>query len=97
MKLVALFGPEHGVETSAAEGATVDSSHDAATGLPVYSLYGNVQRPTAQMLEGIDALVYDIQDVGVRFYTYITTLGYCLEEAGKTGIEFYVLDRPRTD
>ena len=72
----------------------MDSSRDAATGLPVYSLYGDVQRPTAQMLEGIDALVFDIQDVGARFYTYITTLGYCLEAAGKKGIEFYVLDRP---
>jgi uncharacterized protein YbbC (DUF1343 family)/CubicO group peptidase (beta-lactamase class C family) len=94
VKLVALFSPEHGLEGSASEGAKVDSSHDASTGLPVYSLYGDVQRPTAQMLEGIDALVFDIQDVGVRFYTYITTLGYCLEAAGKKGIDFYVLDRP---
>ena len=61
----------------------MDSSHDAATGLPVYSLYGDVQRPTAEMLEGIDTLVFDMQDVGARFYTYITTLGYCLEAAGK--------------
>jgi uncharacterized protein YbbC (DUF1343 family) len=94
VKLVALFSPEHGLEGSASEGAKVDSSRDAATGLPVYSLYGNVQRPSAAMLEGIDALVFDIQDVGVRFYTYITTLGYCLEAAGEKGIEFYVLDRP---
>ncbi|MGA3328823.1 MAG: exo-beta-N-acetylmuramidase NamZ domain-containing protein [Terriglobia bacterium] len=94
VKLVALFSPEHGLEGSAAEGAKVDSSRDAATGLPVYSLYGDVQRPSAQMLEGIDTLVFDIQDVGARFYTYITTLGYCLEAAGEKGIEFYVLDRP---
>jgi uncharacterized protein YbbC (DUF1343 family)/CubicO group peptidase (beta-lactamase class C family) len=94
LKLVALFSPEHGLEASAAEGAKVESSRDAATSLPIYSLYGAVQRPTAPMLEGIDALVYDIQDVGVRFYTYITTLGYCLEAAGKKGIDFYVLDRP---
>ena len=94
VKLVALFSPEHGLEGSAAEGAKVESSRDAATGLPVYSLYGDVQRPTAQMLEGIDTLVFDIQDVGARFYTYITTLGYCLEAAGKKGIEFYILDRP---
>jgi len=94
VKLVALFSPEHGLEGSAAEGAKVDSSRDAATGLPVYSLYGDVQRPSAQMLEGIDTLVFDIQDVGARFYTYITTLGYCLEAAGKVGIEFFVLDRP---
>ncbi len=94
VKLVALFSPEHGLETAAAEGAHVDSSHDDATGLPVYSLYGDVQRPTAEMLKGIDALVFDMQDVGARFYTYITTLGYCLEAAGKNSMEFYVLDRP---
>jgi uncharacterized protein YbbC (DUF1343 family)/CubicO group peptidase (beta-lactamase class C family) len=91
--LVALFSPEHGLEGEAAAGAHVQSSRDAATGLPIYSLYGDVQRPSAQMLEGIDALVYDMQDVGARFYTYITTLGYCLEAVGKRGIEFYVLDR----
>jgi uncharacterized protein YbbC (DUF1343 family)/CubicO group peptidase (beta-lactamase class C family) len=94
VKLMALFSPEHGVEGAAAEGAKVDSSRDATTGLPVYSLYGDVQRPSAQMLEGIDALVFDLQDVGARFYSYITTLGYCLESAGKKGIDFYVLDRP---
>lgn len=94
VKLVALFSPEHGLEGSASAGAKVASSRDAATGLPVYSLYGDVERPTAQMLEGIDTLVFDMQDVGARFYTYITTLGYCLETAGKNGIEFYVLDRP---
>ena len=94
VKLVALFSPEHGLEGSIAEGAKVDSSRDASTGLPVYSLYGDVERPSAQMLEGIDTLVFDIQDVGARFYTYITTLGYCLEVAGEKGIEFYVLDRP---
>ena len=94
VKLVALFSPEHGLEGSAAEGAKVDSSRDASTGLPVYSLYGDVERPSPQMLEGIDTLVFDIQDVGARFYTYITTLGYCLEAAGKQGIEFFVLDRP---
>jgi uncharacterized protein YbbC (DUF1343 family)/CubicO group peptidase (beta-lactamase class C family) len=94
VKLVALFSPEHGLEGSAAEGAKVESSRDAATGLPVYSLYGDVERPSAPMLEGIDTLVFDMQDVGARFYTYITTLGYCLEAAGKKGIEFYVLDRP---
>ena len=94
VKLVALFSPEHGLQSAAAEGAKVNSSQDASTGLPIYSLYGDVQRPTDQMLEGVDALVYDIQDVGVRFYTYITTLGYCLETAAKKGFDFYVLDRP---
>ena len=94
VKLVALFSPEHGLEGLTTEGAKVDSSRDASTGLPIYSLFGDVQRPSARMLEGIDTLVFDIQDVGARFYTYITTLGYCLEVAGKKGIEFYVLDRP---
>jgi len=94
VRLVALFSPEHGLAGSAAEGAPVDSTRDAATGLPVYSLFGDVERPTGAMLEGIDALVFDIQDVGARFYTYITTLGYTLEAASQKGMEFYVLDRP---
>ena len=94
VKLVALFGPEHGLAGSAAEGAPVGSGRDAATGIPIYSLYGAVERPTDEMLKGIDALVFDIQDVGARFYTYITTLGYTLEAAGKKGIEYFVLDRP---
>jgi uncharacterized protein YbbC (DUF1343 family) len=94
MRLVALFSPEHGLSGSVAEGAPVDSTRDAATGLPVYSLFGDVERPTGAMLEGIDTLVFDIQDVGARFYTYITTLGYTLEAASKKGMEFYVLDRP---
>jgi uncharacterized protein YbbC (DUF1343 family)/CubicO group peptidase (beta-lactamase class C family) len=94
VKLVALFSPEHGLYGLAAEGAKVESSRDAATGLPIYSLFGDTKRPTDRMLEGIDTLVFDIQDAGARFYTYITTLGYALEVAGKKGIEFYVLDRP---
>jgi uncharacterized protein YbbC (DUF1343 family)/CubicO group peptidase (beta-lactamase class C family) len=92
VKLLALFSPEHGLEAQA--DTRVLSSTDAATGLPVYSLFGDVERPTERMLEGLDALVFDIQDAGVRFYTYITTLGYCLEATAKKGIEFFVLDRP---
>jgi len=92
VKLLALFSPEHGLATQA--DSRVASSTDAATGLPVYSLYGDTERPTGQMLEGLDALVFDIQDAGVRFYTYTTTLGYCLEAAAQKGIDFYVLDRP---
>lgn len=92
VKLVALFSPEHGLRGQA--DARVPSTQDPATGLPVYSLYGEVQRPTEQMLAGIDALVFDIQDAGVRFYTYLTTMGYALEAAGKKGMAFYVLDRP---
>ncbi|HET9802495.1 MAG TPA: DUF1343 domain-containing protein [Candidatus Acidoferrum sp.] len=90
--LVALFSPEHGLAGKLDEKVT--SSKDATTGLPVYSLYGETRRPTDEMLNGIDALVFDIQDAGVRFYTYTTTMGYCMEAAAKKGIAFYVLDRP---
>ncbi|MBS1865984.1 MAG: DUF1343 domain-containing protein [Acidobacteria bacterium] len=90
--LVALFSPEHGLAGKMDD--KVSSTKDPATGLPVYSLYGETKRPTDEMLEGIDALVFDIQDAGVRFYTYTTTMGYCMEAAAKKGIPFYVLDRP---
>lgn len=92
LKLVAIFTPEHGITGKV--DAEVASSTDPATHLPVYSLYGETRRPTAEMLRGIDALVYDIQDAGVRFYTFITTMGYCLEAAAKYHISFFVLDRP---
>jgi uncharacterized protein YbbC (DUF1343 family) len=91
VKLVALFSPEHGIRGAVDE--TVPSSKDEKTGLPIHSLYGDTLRPTAQMLEGIDTLVYDIQDVGVRFYTYETTLAYVMEEAAKRKIKVVVLDR----
>jgi uncharacterized protein YbbC (DUF1343 family) len=91
-KLTALFSPEHGIRGAADE--KVDSSVDKATGLPVYSLYGETRRPTAEMLRGVDVLLFDIQDIGARFYTYITTMAYAMEEAAKAGIPFYVLDRP---
>jgi uncharacterized protein YbbC (DUF1343 family) len=92
VQLVALFSPEHGIAGHADE--KVSSSRDASTGLPIYSLYGEHLRPTDEMLKGLDALVFDVQDAGVRFYTYTTTMGYCMEEAAKHGIGFYVLDRP---
>jgi uncharacterized protein YbbC (DUF1343 family)/CubicO group peptidase (beta-lactamase class C family) len=92
-KLVALFSPEHGLR--GIEDAPVANSNDGRTGLPVYSLYEKDQRrPTAEMLKGIDTLVFDIQDVGTRFYTYTTTCGYAMEEAAKNKIKFVVLDRP---
>ena len=94
VKLVALFGPEHGVYGSDWAGAYVASSTDAHTGLPVYSLYGPTNKPTPEMLKGIDVLVYDIQDIGCRSYTFISTLGLSMEAAGEAGIKFYVLDRP---
>lgn len=92
VQLVALFSPEHGIAGHADE--KVASSKDPSTGLPIFSLYGEQLRPTDEMLNGIDALVFDVQDAGVRFYTYTTTMGYCMEEAAKRGIPFYVLDRP---
>jgi uncharacterized protein YbbC (DUF1343 family) len=90
--LVALFSPEHGLAGRNDE--KVASTKDAATGLPIFSLYDETRRPTDEMLEGIDALVFDVQDAGVRFYTYTATMGYCMEEAAKRNIAFYVLDRP---
>lgn len=90
--LVALFSPEHGLAGRNDEKVT--SKKDAVTGLPVFSLYGETMRPTDEMLQGIDALVFDVQDAGVRFYTYTTTMAYCMEEAAKHKIAFYVLDRP---
>ena len=92
VQLVALFSPEHGIAGHADE--NVVSSKDPSTGLPIYSLYGEHLRPTAEMLKGIDTLVFDVQDAGVRFYTYTTTMAYCMEEAAKHNIEFFVLDRP---
>jgi uncharacterized protein YbbC (DUF1343 family)/CubicO group peptidase (beta-lactamase class C family) len=92
VKLKTIFSPEHGLSGNLDE--KVASGKDPATGLPVYSLYGEAKKPTAQMLRGLDALVYDIQDIGVRFYTYITTMAYCMEAAAAHGLDFYVLDRP---
>src|SRR6202163_3267121 len=92
VQLVALFSPEHGLAGRNDE--KVSSTKDSATGLPIFSLYGEHDRPTDEMLRGIDALVFDVQDAGVRFYTYTATMGYCMEEAAKRHIAFYVLDRP---
>jgi uncharacterized protein YbbC (DUF1343 family) len=94
VKLVALFGPEHGVYGEDWAGVYVPSSIDRHTGLPVYSLYGPTKKPTPEMLKGIDVLIYDIQDIGCRSYTFISTLGLAMEAAGEAGIQFYVLDRP---
>jgi uncharacterized protein YbbC (DUF1343 family) len=92
VKLVSISSPEHGFSGNA-EGK-VSSMKEPFTGLPIYSLYGDVLRPTQKMLIGLDALVFDIQDAGARFYTYITTMGYAMEGCAKKGIPFYVLDRP---
>jgi uncharacterized protein YbbC (DUF1343 family) len=94
VKLVALFGPEHGVRGDYAAGDNVDTYADARTGLPVHSLYGKARKPTQEMLAGIDVLVYDIQDNGCRSYTYISTMGLAMEAAAEAKIPFVVLDRP---
>ena len=94
VRLTAIFAPEHGLRGTR-EDRNVESGRDPATGVPVYSLYQRGRyRPTPETLCGLDALVYDIQDIGARFYTYITTLGYMLEEAARAKIPIYVLDRP---
>jgi uncharacterized protein YbbC (DUF1343 family)/CubicO group peptidase (beta-lactamase class C family) len=92
VKLLALFSPEHGIRGNADE--NVSDSKDEQTGLPIYSLYGETRRPKPEQLRGLDLLVFDIQDIGTRFYTYISTLGYVMEEAAKAGLPVVVLDRP---
>lgn len=94
VKLVALYGPEHGVRGDAPAGAYVPSRTDKRSGLPAYSLYGPTKAPSAAMLKGVDVLVFDIQDIGARSYTYLSTLGYVLEGAAKNGVPVLVLDRP---
>lgn len=94
INLVALFAPEHGVRGDVYAGGKVESGFDDITGLPVYSLYGSTRQPTDAMLKGIDVVVYDIQDVGTRSYTFISTLGLMMRSCAKLGIEVMVLDRP---
>ncbi|PWE01084.1 exo-beta-N-acetylmuramidase NamZ family protein [Marinilabilia rubra] len=94
VELVALYGPEHGVRGNIAAGEKVENATDPATGITVFSLYGKTRKPTPKMLEGIDVLVYDIQDIGSRSYTFISTLGLAMEAAAENNIEFMVLDRP---
>jgi uncharacterized protein YbbC (DUF1343 family)/CubicO group peptidase (beta-lactamase class C family) len=92
VKLVALFSPEHGIR-GALDEEKISDTNDEKTGLPIYSLYGETRKPTTEMLKDIDTLVFDIQDIGARFYTYISTMGMALEEAAKNKINFVVLDR----
>lgn len=94
VKLVALFAPEHGVRGDVYAGGKVEDYTDPATGLPVHSLYGSQREPTDAMLQGIDVMVYDIQDVGTRSYTFISTLGLVMRACARNGIEVMVLDRP---
>jgi uncharacterized protein YbbC (DUF1343 family) len=93
-KLVALFGAEHGIYGDVPAGNSVANKTDTRTGLPVHSLYGDTRKPTPEMLQGLDALVYDLQDTGCRSYTFISTMGEAMDACGKAGMEFIVLDRP---
>ena len=92
--LRAVFAPEHGVRGTADAGELLDDTTDPATGVTVFSLYGDTRQPTPEMLADLDVLVYDLQDVGARFYTYISTMGLAMQAAAAVGVEFVVLDRP---
>jgi uncharacterized protein YbbC (DUF1343 family) len=94
IQLVALFGPEHGVRGDVTAGGTIDNFKDEKTGLPVFSLYGKTRQPTAEMLKNIDVLIYDIQDIGSRGYTYIYTMALSMTAAAENDKDFIVLDRP---
>jgi uncharacterized protein YbbC (DUF1343 family) len=94
VEITALFGPEHVFRASAADGAAVGNEKDQRTGLPIFSLYGETREPDKTMLDLVDVLLFDMQDVGVRFYTYLSTLFYILKATGKSGIPLIVLDRP---
>jgi uncharacterized protein YbbC (DUF1343 family) len=92
--LVALYSPEHGIRGEERAGAAIESGVDEQTGLPIHSLYGETRKPTAAMLEGVDMLLFDMQDIGARYYTYVSTMALTMEAAGEHGIPFVVLDRP---
>jgi uncharacterized protein YbbC (DUF1343 family) len=94
IRLVALFGPEHGIDGKSKANETVQNNRDPQLNIPIYSLYGPTRRPTAEMLKGIDVMVVDLQDIGSRSYTYVTCLCYVMEEAFKRNIHVMVLDRP---
>jgi uncharacterized protein YbbC (DUF1343 family) len=94
VNLVALFGPEHGVRGDVEAGVKVEHGRDPETGIPVYSLYGQTQRPTAEMLRGVDVLLFDVMDIGARPYTYVWTMAMAIDEAARHRIPFIVLDRP---
>uniref|UniRef100_A0A831X7L7 DUF1343 domain-containing protein n=1 Tax=Thermorudis peleae TaxID=1382356 RepID=A0A831X7L7_9BACT len=94
VRLAALFGPEHGIRGEAQAGEPVADARDARTGLPVYSLYGQTRRPSPEMLQGLDALIFDLQDIGVRYGTYASTMAYAQEAAAEAGLLFVVFDRP---
>lgn len=94
VEIKALFGPEHGIRGDAPDGNTIKDGIDTKTGLPVYSLYGKIRKPTAEMLNGIDVLIFDIQDIGARFYTFISTMYYVIQAGAENNIPVLILDRP---
>jgi uncharacterized protein YbbC (DUF1343 family) len=94
VNLVALYSPEHGIRGDVTAGGNVNDVVEPLTGLPVFSLYGNNKKPSPEILQGIDVLLYDMQDIGCRSYTFISTMGLAMEAAAENGIEFVVLDRP---
>lgn len=94
VEIGAIFGPEHGIRGTANAGEVITGGHDEATNTPIYSLYDDTRKPTPEELEGLDALVFDVQDVGARFYTYITTMGWAMQSAAEADLPFIVLDRP---
>jgi len=94
IELVALYAPEHGIRGEERAGAAIESGVDQQTGVPIHSLYGAVRKPTAEMLAGVDALLIDMQDIGARYYTYVSTMALAMEAAGENGVPFIVLDRP---
>lgn len=94
VRLVALFGPEHGVRGTVEGGESIENQRDSATGIPVYSLYGRTQKPTPEMLRGLDVLMFDIQDIGARPYTFVWTMAMAMEAAAQAHLPFVVLDRP---
>ena len=92
--LVALYAPEHGIRGQEQAGAAIDSGRDERRGVPIHSLYGEVRKPTPAMLESVDVLLFDMQDIGARYYTYVSTMALAMEAAGEQDIPFIVLDRP---
>lgn len=96
VELVALYGPEHSIRGTAQDGVIIESTVDPTTGLPIHSLYGpaSMRKPTPDMLEGVNVLLFDMQDIGARYYTYVSTMALAMEAAGENGIPFIVLDRP---
>ena len=94
VNLSVLFGPEHGIRGTADAGAKIEHGRDSETGAPIFSLYGETRKPTSDMLKDVDVLVFDIQDIGARFYTYISTMGLAMQAAAENDVAFLVLDRP---